>query len=84
VQSWLVEERRYNREFVRRWWNWEEYLAAERPDLPRTFENFERAFLDLYREFTFEYAADESRLPAERLREAIQSAVGPKSNTLAA
>ncbi len=31
----LVETGRYNREFVRRWWNWDEYLATERPELPR-------------------------------------------------
>lgn len=65
----LVAEGSYAREFVRRWWNWEEYLAAERPDLPRTFENFERAFLDLYAEFTLEFAAMESGIDAARLRE---------------
>ena len=39
----LVETRRYNREFVRRWVNWETYLEASRPELPRTFEAFEAA-----------------------------------------
>ena len=38
-------------DFVRRWWNWEEYLAAERPDAPATFEAFEAAFLDLYAQY---------------------------------
>ena len=30
----LVLERRYDRDFVRRWVNWEEYLREERPDCP--------------------------------------------------
>ncbi len=37
----LIEKKLYDREFVRRWWNWQEYLEAERPDLPATFESFE-------------------------------------------
>jgi len=64
----LVESGRYNREFVRRWWNWDEYLASERPDLPRTFENFEKAFLELYASFTFEYAAQEANVAVDQLR----------------
>ena len=36
----LIQRDRYNRDFVRRWWNWQEYLAAEHPDLEATFENF--------------------------------------------
>ncbi len=34
IANLLVQERRYDREFVRRWTNWEEYLRSERPDLP--------------------------------------------------
>lgn len=63
----LVRSGRYNREFVRRWWNWEEFLACERPDLEATMENFELAFVELYEEFTFAYAAQESGLDAARL-----------------
>ena len=76
IARWLVETGRYNRDFVRRWWNWEEYLAAQRPDLLRTFESFERAFLDLYAEFTFEYAAAESRLRVEDLRAVAELVAG--------
>jgi len=72
----LVETGRYNREFVRRWWNWEEYLAAERPELPRTFESFEKAFLELYAGFTFEYAAKEAGVAIEQLREITDLVAG--------
>ena len=34
----LVREKLYDREFVRRWVNWDEYLREERPDLPVTFD----------------------------------------------
>src|SRR5207249_2145274 len=60
----LVADRRYDREFVRRWVNWEEYLRAERPALPVTLESFELAFLELYAEFTPEFAARESGVDA--------------------
>lgn len=65
----LIRSRRYDRDFVRRWFNWEEYLAAEKPELPRTFESFEAELERLYDRFTFEYAAEESGIDAETLEE---------------
>src|SRR6266850_1818597 len=44
----LIRENRYDRDFVRRWVNWEEYLREERPDLPVTFEAFHQALTALY------------------------------------
>jgi len=67
-----VVTQRYNREFVRRWWNWEEYLRAERSDVAPTFENFERALLDLYGTYTFEFAARESGIDEAQLREVAE------------
>lgn len=81
IARWLVENRRHNREFVRRWWNWEEYLAAERPELPPTFESFERAFLDMYAQFTFEYAAAEARVSVEQIA-AVAELVGEAGTKL--
>jgi anaerobic selenocysteine-containing dehydrogenase len=65
----LVETRGHNRDFVRRWWNWREYLVRERADLEPTFENFEKVFLELYAEYTFEFAEAESGIPSATLRE---------------
>jgi len=65
----LITGRRYDDGFVRRWWNWEEYLTACRPDLPVDFESFHRALCDAYDRFTFEYAATESGIAAATLRE---------------
>jgi anaerobic selenocysteine-containing dehydrogenase len=63
----LVASGRYHREFVRRWMNWEEYLAATRPEAPATFETFERAFLEEYAQFTPEYAESETGIPAAQI-----------------
>ncbi len=65
----LIGGRRYNREFVRRWWNWREYLAAEHPDRPETFEAFEEILGTLYARYTFEFAEAESGVAAGTLRE---------------
>jgi anaerobic selenocysteine-containing dehydrogenase len=44
----LVREQLYDRDFVRKWVNWDEYLRAERPELPVTFEAFDQALDELY------------------------------------
>ena len=64
VAQHLIATGRYDREFVRRWWNWAEYLQACHPGLPVTFEAFEDVLGTLYTEFTFEYAAAESGIDA--------------------
>jgi anaerobic selenocysteine-containing dehydrogenase len=69
VANHLIQHDLYNREFVRRWWNWHEYLAAEHPDLEPTFEHFERVLKQLYREYTFEFAARESGIAVETIAE---------------
>jgi anaerobic selenocysteine-containing dehydrogenase len=78
----LVLEARHDRDFVRRWVNWEAYLAAERPDLPRTFEAFERAFLELYAEYTPEFAERETGIAAATIVE-IARAIGDAGPALA-
>ncbi|PYM13789.1 MAG: formate dehydrogenase [Candidatus Rokuibacteriota bacterium] len=78
----LVADRRYDREFVRRWVNWEEYLRAERPDLPVTFESFEQAFLALYAAYTPEFAARESGVEARVIVD-IARAIGDAGGALA-
>ena len=69
----LIDTRRYNREFVRRWVNWEAYLEARRPDLPRTFDSFEAALKDEYEKFTPEYAEGETGIPAAQVIEAADA-----------
>jgi anaerobic selenocysteine-containing dehydrogenase len=77
IANYLIQRKSYNREFVRRWVNWKQFLA-EAPGLPNmpalpvgggSFEDFERCLEALYGEFTFERAAKESQVPVERIEE---------------
>jgi len=65
----LIQSGSYDREFVRRWWNWAEYMAQCRPELPVEFEAFERVLVGMYDEFTFEFAASESGVDAAVIAE---------------
>ena len=44
----LLQEDLFDREFVRTWVNWEEYLTYEHPGEPRTFETFIECLKQLY------------------------------------
>ena len=69
IANYLVRHDLYNHEFVRRWWNWQEYLQQEHPDLPPTFESFTQILTDLYQEYTFAFAAQESGVDAQVIEE---------------
>jgi anaerobic selenocysteine-containing dehydrogenase len=72
IARYLIATGRYDREFVRRWWNWPEYLAARAPHREPTFESFEAELALLYDDFTFEFAAAESGIDAARLAEVAE------------
>ncbi len=72
IANELMRSRRYDREFVRRWWNWREYLADTHPDLPQTFEAFEDVLSGLYAEYTPEFAAAESGVAADVIVEVTE------------
>ena len=63
----LLEWDAIDHEFVRRWVNWEEALAAQAPSGPVTFEAFLDLMKETYAEFTLEFAASESGVPAGRI-----------------
>ena len=65
----LLRDGTWDREFVRRWVNWEEYLLHERPDAPVAFEEFERALDEIYAAYTPEFAEAETGIPAPRVEE---------------
>jgi anaerobic selenocysteine-containing dehydrogenase len=72
VARHLITTGRYNRDFVRRWWNWQEYLHACAPQLEPSFESFEAELARLYDGYTFEYAAAESGIDAAKLAEVAE------------
>ena len=65
----LLREGTWDREFVRRWVNWEEYLREERPGRSVAFEEFERALGEIYAAYTPEFAEGETGIPAARIEE---------------
>ncbi|MPZ68031.1 MAG: molybdopterin-dependent oxidoreductase [Actinobacteria bacterium] len=65
----LIENDHYDREFVRRWWNWHEYMYEIHPEREASFEEFEVILKELYAGYTFEFAATESGVDAGVLRE---------------
>jgi anaerobic selenocysteine-containing dehydrogenase len=67
IANHLIQAGRYDRDFVRRWWNWQEYLEREHPMIPPVFEEFERVLAHLYTDYTFEFAQQESGVEAHVL-----------------
>jgi anaerobic selenocysteine-containing dehydrogenase len=61
----ILVEKLYDREYMRRWVNWQEYMQAEHPNEAQTFEHFIECLIDLYAEYTPEFAARESGVAAE-------------------
>ena len=67
IANMLIRERSYDREFVRRWVNWEEYLRTVHPGEPVTFERFVDELERLYADYTPERAERETGVPASTL-----------------
>jgi anaerobic selenocysteine-containing dehydrogenase len=68
----LLETDQFDEEFVREWFNWGEYMAAVHPGDEATFENFIARLKEEYAEYTFEHAAEECGVEADRIAEAAQ------------
>ncbi len=64
----LLDTDRFDRDFVRRWTNWAQYLDARCPASPQTFDAFVDALRSEYSTFTPEFAEAESHVPAETIR----------------
>ena len=65
----LLEENLFDREFVRRWVNWEEFLRAEFPGEQQTFDHFIDILKRVYAQFTPEFAEKESGVAAAKIVE---------------
>ncbi len=61
----LLEEGRFDRDFVRRWVNWKTYLSHRAPAAEATFDNFIRELKREYAQYTPEFAERETGVPAE-------------------
>ena len=81
IANHLIQRGMYNQDFVRRWWNWQEYMRAEHAGADSTFENFEKTLKDLYKDYTFAFAEKESGVAASTIEE-IANMVGKAGTRL--
>lgn len=72
IANHMIQQGQYNKEFVRRWWNWQEYMQLEHPEQAATFENFTAILKDLYKDYTFAFAAQESGVDEVTIAEIAQ------------
>lgn len=79
----IIQERLYDREFLRRWTNWDQYLREEHPEVEPTFEQFERLLAGMYAEYTPEFAEQESGVPVTMIVE-VAHEIGRAGSAFAA
>jgi len=65
----ILDEGLYNRAFLENWVNWEQYLKALHPDSEVTFDQFIEKIREEYKDYTPEYAEQESGVEAEKVVE---------------
>ena len=63
----LLVERLYNRDYLRRWVNWQEYLAQEHAGEAQTFAHFIDVLIEQYAVYTPAFAAAESGVSEESI-----------------
>ena len=61
----ILEEGLYNREYMKNWVNWEDYLENKHPDKEIKFEVFIETLIEVYAEYTPEFAEKESGVKAK-------------------
>lgn len=69
IAAYLLRTRQIDERYLRRWFNWETYLAELHPDAYVGFESFLDRLEADYAGFTFDFAAVESQVPAAKIEE---------------
>ncbi len=65
----ILNDGTFDREFMRRWVNWEEFMREDHPNEPSTFEAFIETLKQTYAKFTPEFAASECGVNQELIIE---------------
>lgn len=65
----ILVEGLYNREYMEKWVNWQEYLTKQHPDTEVKFENYISKMIDEYAEYTPEFASEETGVPVDTIIE---------------
>ncbi|MQA16362.1 MAG: molybdopterin-dependent oxidoreductase [Pseudonocardiaceae bacterium] len=69
IAAHLLRNRQIDEPYLRRWFNWQTYLAQRHPDAEPTFESFLDCLEADYAGYTMEFAAEEAQVPVERIAE---------------
>ncbi|HIG03726.1 MAG TPA: formate dehydrogenase [Candidatus Poseidoniales archaeon] len=64
----ILESGKYDREFMEKWTNWDDWLKADHPDTPQTFETFIELLIAEYQCYSDEFAAEECQIPIEQVK----------------
>lgn len=75
----ILEEGLFDREFMRRWVNWKEFLREEHPGESQEFDRFIEILKEIYAGFTPEFAEQESGVPAATIMEVAHRIAGAGS-----
>jgi anaerobic selenocysteine-containing dehydrogenase len=79
VASHLLRTGNIDREYLRRWTNWGDYLAHLHPSAPRDFDTFLDRLTEDYAPYTFEFAAAEADVPVESIERLAELVAGAGS-----
>jgi anaerobic selenocysteine-containing dehydrogenase len=79
----ILREERCDRDFIRRWVNWDQYLREEHADKPQTFDTFLTLLKEIYGQYTPEFAANESGADAAVI-EQVAREIGRAGHAFAA
>jgi len=69
IANYIIQNNLYDREFVETWWNWREYLEMATGYASVDFTVFDTVLKELYKQYTFEFAANESGVDAKVIEE---------------
>ncbi|MSR07146.1 MAG: formate dehydrogenase [Gemmatimonadetes bacterium] len=76
IANQLIQNGTYNRDFLKKWVNWEQFLSVRHPGREPQFEDFEAALKTMYAEYTPEFAAREAGVRAESIVEVARIVAG--------
>jgi anaerobic selenocysteine-containing dehydrogenase len=65
----LIQEELLDKEFVRRWTNWRQFMAEEKGQPDAVFDDFLACLNEIYAAYTPQFAEEESGIPAGRIVE---------------
>jgi anaerobic selenocysteine-containing dehydrogenase len=77
IAAYLLRTDAVQWDYIRRWVNWSTYMEALHPDQdPKDFDAFKSALTADYQKYTFDFAADECRVPADQIERVAKIVAG--------